>query len=62
MKLLWILSLLCCLAAVAAISLCVFTDRNDGLYLPLGLTLSLAGNALVFLPEWPGKKKKEAER
>ena len=62
MKLLRILSLLCCLAAVAAISLCVFTDRNDGLHLPLGLTLSLAENALVVLPVWPGTKKKEAER
>lgn len=49
MKLLNIAALALCLASLAALAVCIFTDWNDGLCLPLGLFLSAAGNLLNFL-------------
>ena len=49
MKILRIAALTFCLAALAAITVCIFTDWNDDLFLPLGLALSAAGNILNIL-------------
>lgn len=49
MKLLNIAALALCLASLAALAVCIITDWNDGLCLPLGLFLSAAGNLLNFL-------------
>lgn len=42
-------ALVCCLAGTAAIAVCIFTDWNDALFLPLALALSAAGNLLNVL-------------
>ncbi len=49
MKILRIAALAFCAAALAAIAICIFTDRNDNLLLSLGLALSAAGNILNIL-------------
>ncbi|MGN0799232.1 MAG: hypothetical protein ACI4NU_02245 [Christensenellales bacterium] len=49
MKILRIAALAFCTAALAAIAVCIFTDWNDDLFLPLGLALSAAGNILNIL-------------
>ena len=49
MNILRIASLAFLLAALGAIAFCVFTDWNDGLYLPLSLTLSAVGHILNIL-------------
>ena len=46
MKLLRIAAPALCLAALA---LCMFIDRKDGLYLPMALCLSMAGNGIIVL-------------
>ena len=46
MKILRIAALLLCLLALGAVALCVFTDWNDALFLPLAHALSAAGNLL----------------
>lgn len=63
MNALRIFSLFLSLAALAAIVLCVFTDWNDGLYLPLALVLVTAANALNVLDsrrDRAGKKEDAA--
>ncbi len=60
MNLLRIVALGLCLASLAAILICIFTDWNDGLCLPLGLCLSAAGNALNLLANRRDKHGKEA--
>ena len=60
MKLLRIAALGLCLAALAAILLCIFTDWNDSLFLPLGLCLSVVGNGLNLLANRRHKDGKEA--
>ena len=49
MKMLKIAAPILCLAAVGAIAICILTDWNDGLFLPLALILSAVGNLLNFL-------------
>ena len=44
-----ILILLILLSALVCIGLCIFTDLNDGLFLPLGLGLCALGNLLNIL-------------
>ena len=41
-----ILILLILLSALVCMGLCIFTDLNDGLFLPLGLGLCALGNLL----------------
>ena len=41
-----ITALVFCLASLAAIAVCIFTDWNDGLYLPLALCLGAVGNGI----------------
>ncbi|MGM9942300.1 MAG: hypothetical protein ACI32N_09980 [Bulleidia sp.] len=43
------LCLLIPLAALICIGLCIFTDINDSLFLPLGLGLVVLGNGLNLL-------------
>ena len=62
MKILRIAALAFCLAALAAIAVCIFTDWNDGLFLPLGLALSAAGNILNILYNRKENGKKENAR
>ena len=38
-----------CLAALISVTICIFTDWNDNLFLPLALGLSVAGNLLNVL-------------
>lgn len=44
-----ILILLILLSALVCMGLCIFTDLNDGLFLPLGLGLCSLGNLLNIL-------------
>lgn len=44
-----ILILLFLLSALVCMGLCIFTDLNDGLFLPLGLGLCALGNLLNIL-------------
>ena len=44
-----ILILLILLSALVCMRLCIFTDLNDGLFLPLGLGLCALGNLLNIL-------------
>ena len=44
-----ILILLILLSALVCMGLCIFTDLNDGLFLPLGLGLCELGNLLNIL-------------
>ena len=44
-----ILILLILLSALVCMGLCIFTDLNDGLFLPLGLGLCALGNLLNIL-------------
>lgn len=44
-----ILILLILLSALVCMGLCIFTDLNDGLFLPLGLSLCALGNLLNIL-------------
>lgn len=46
MKIMMIATLAFCLSALAAIAVCIFTDWNDDLFLPLGLALSAAGSIM----------------
>ena len=44
-----ILILLILLSVLVCMGLCIFTDLNDGLFLPLGLGLCALGNLLNIL-------------
>lgn len=44
-----ILILLILLSALVCMGMCIFTDLNDGLFLPLGLGLCALGNLLNIL-------------
>ena len=44
-----ILILLILLSTLVCMGLCIFTDLNDGLFLPLGLGLCALGNLLNIL-------------
>ena len=43
------ISLVLCIAGLAAVLICILTDWNDALFLPLGLFLSAVTNALNIL-------------
>ncbi|MGN1027699.1 MAG: hypothetical protein ACI4P4_15000 [Faecousia sp.] len=58
MKLLRISALVLCGAALLSLAACLFTDRNDGLFLPLALGLCAAGNLLNLLAVRAGKENK----
>ena len=60
MKIHHIAALLFVLGAIGAIGVCIFTDWNDSLCLPLALLLSLLGNLCNLLPQW--KKNREGDR
>ena len=49
MKRSMILILIILLCALICMGLCIFTDLNDGLFLPLGLGLCVLGNLLNIL-------------
>lgn len=57
MKMKYIAGMLLCLAALVCLAVCLFTDWNDGLFLPLALCLAVAGNLINILRL--GKEKKE---
>ncbi|MCI5484648.1 MAG: hypothetical protein MR426_06240 [Clostridiales bacterium] len=57
MKMKYIAGMLLCLAALVCLAVCLFTDWNDGLFLPLALCLAAAGNLINILRL--GKEKKE---
>ncbi len=57
MKMKYIAGMLLCLAALVCLAVCLFTDWNDGLLLPLALCLAAAGNLINILRL--GKEKKE---
>lgn len=59
MKSIKIIALVLELAALAVIAVCIFTDWNDELYLPLGLCLSLIGNILCILSVRWDKSERE---
>ena len=59
MKFLRIAALAFCLAALAVIAICIFTDWNDDLFLPLGLALSAAGNIMNILYNRKENSEKE---
>ena len=62
MKLLRIAALVLCLAALGALSVCIFTDWKDELYLPLALCLGMAGNGINVLSSGRKKGGREKER
>ena len=62
MKTLRFIALFFCLASLASLAVCIFTDWNDGLLLPLALCLSLAGNVLNILANRQDKSRKEMEK
>ena len=49
MKMKYIAGMLLCLAALVCLAVCLFTDWNDGLFLPLALCLAAAGNLINIL-------------
>ena len=57
MKMKYIAGMLLCLAALVCLAVCLFTDWNDGRFLPLALCLAAAGNLINILRL--GKEKKE---
>ncbi|MCI6956856.1 MAG: hypothetical protein SPI15_10905 [Candidatus Faecousia sp.] len=62
MKLLRFAALVLCLAALGALAVCIFTDWNDELYLPLALCLGMAGNGINVLSASRKKGGREKER
>ena len=60
MKAIKTISLVLCIAGLAAVLICILTDWNDALFLPLGLFLSAATNALNILIARRTKIGKEA--
>ena len=59
MKSLKIISLILCVAALGAVAICIFTDWNDGLYLPLALCLSAVGNGINVFSDNRGNGRRE---
>ena len=57
MKIEYLVGMFLCLAALVCLAVCLFTDWNDGLFLPLALCLAAAGNLISILRL--GKEKKE---
>ena len=49
MKIFRMAALIFCLSSLAAITVCIFTDWNDRVYLPLALCLGAVGNAFHIL-------------
>ena len=60
MKIMRTVSLVLCIDGCAAVLICILTDWNDALFLPLGLFLSAATNALNILIARRTKVSKEA--
>lgn len=54
-----ITALVFCLASLAAIAVCIFTDWNDGLYLPLALCLGAVGNGINVFSDNRGNGRRE---
>ena len=59
MKILKIISLILCVAALGAVAICIFTDWNDGLYLPLALCLGAVGNGINVFSDNRGNGRRE---
>lgn len=59
MKLLKFASLVILIASFGALAVCLFTDWNDKLYLPMATCLCLAGNWLNLLSERKGRGERE---
>lgn len=60
MKIEHIIAMILCLAALISVTICIFTDWNDNLFLPLALGLSVAGNLLnVLILRKQGKENKK---
>lgn len=62
MKILRIAAQVLGFAACAAVAICLLTDGNDDLFLPLGLCLGVAANVLGVLSVRRSKGGKETER
>ena len=60
MKIIRTISLVLCIAGLAAVLICILTDWNDALFLPLGIILSAVSNALNILIVRRTKVSKEA--
>ena len=60
MKIRRTISLVLCIAGLAAVLICILTDWNDALFLPLGIILSAVTNALNILIVRRTKVSKEA--
>lgn len=58
----YIVGVVLCLAALVCLAVCLFTDWNDGLLLPLALCLCVAGNLINVLRFGSGKSKEENEK
>ena len=59
MKLTRILALIFCGAALLSLAVCLFTDQNDNLFLPLALGFCAAGNLLNLLAVRAGKGRRQ---
>ena len=60
MKIDHIIAMILCLAELISVTICIFTDWNDNLFLPLALGLSVAGNLLnVLILRKQGKENKK---
>ena len=60
MKIRRTISLVLCIAGLAAVLICIVTDWSDALFLPLGIVLSAVTNALNILIARRTKVSKEA--
>lgn len=62
MKTKYIIGMFLCMAALLCLAVCLFTDWNDELFLPLALCLCVAGNLINVLRFGKGKPKEENEK
>ena len=62
MKLLKIISVILCVAALGAAAICIFTDWKDWLFPSLPLGVSACGNFINFFSDRRAKNKKENEK
>ena len=58
MKIFRVAALILCLSSLAAVTVCIFTDWNDEVYLPLALCLGTLGNAFHILSFKRGREEK----
>ena len=62
MKLKYLLGILLCMAGLVTVSICILTDWDDQLFLPLALCFSVAGNLCNVLRFGRGKDGEENEK